>query len=226
MTVPTPDALQRIEQAADEFEEYLRDLIERRRTEPVDDILSALVAAADSGDQLTENELVSTCYLLLVAGHETTVNTIGNGMLALLRHPDQLRRLQQDPTLIRSAVEELLRYDSPVQRVSRIVMGQIEVGGQTLSDGEFVSPVLAAANRDPDYFPDSDRLDLGRANNRHLSFGNGFHFCLGASLARLESEIAINALTRRLPALRLATETITWRPKPAFRGLEVLPIAY
>ena len=224
--VPAPDALQCIEQAADEFEEYLRELIERRRTEPVNDILSVLVAVADSSDQFTENELISTCYLLLVAGHETTVNMIGNGTLALLRHPDQLRRLQQDPTLIRSAVDELLRYDSPVQKVTRIVVGQLEVGGQILSDGEFVSPVLAAGNRDPDYFPDPDRLDLGRANNRHLSFGNGPHFCLGASLARLESEIAISALTRRLPALRLATETITWRPKPAFRGLETLPVAY
>lgn len=224
--VPVPDALPRIEQAADEFEEYLRELIKRRRTEPVNDILSALVTAADSGDQFTENELISTCYLLLVAGHETTVNMIGNGTLALLRHPDQLRRLQQDPTLIRSAVDELLRYDSPVQKVTRIVVGQFEVGGQILSDGEFVSPVLAAGNRDPDYFPDPDRLDVGRANKRHLSFGNGPHFCLGASLARLESEIAISALAQRLPALRLATETVTWRPKPAFRGLETLPVAY
>lgn len=225
-TLPAPDALQRIEQVADEFEEYLRNLIARRRAEPADDILSGLVAVADSGDQLTGNELVSTCYLLLVAGHETTVNTIGNGTLALLRHPDQLLRLRQDPPLLRSAVEELLRYDSPVQRVTRIVVGHCEVRGQTIGDGELVSPVLAAGNRDPDYFPDPDRLELGRAGNRHLSFGNGTHFCLGASLARLESEIAIGALVRRLPALRLATEAITWRPKPALRGLEALPVAY
>ncbi|MGH3688138.1 MAG: cytochrome P450 [Pseudonocardiaceae bacterium] len=224
--VPTPDAVQRIEQAATEFEGYLRDLIARRRAEPADDILSALVTVAESGAQLTENELVSTCYLLLVAGHETTVNLIGNGTLALLRHPDQLRRLQQDPTLIRSAVEELLRYDSSVQQVTRIVMGQVEVGGRTLSDGELVSPLLAAANRDPDWFPDPDRLDLGRANNRHLSFGNGPHFCLGAPLARLEGAVAIGALVRRLPALRLDTETVEWRPKPALRGLERLPVAY
>ncbi len=224
--VLTLDACQRIEQAADEFEEYLRDLIGKRRAEPADDILSALVAVAGSGDQLTENELLSTCYLLLVAGHETTVNLIGNGTLALLRHPDQLHRLQQDPTLIRSAVEELLRYDSSVQRVTRIVVGQVKVGEQTLGDGEFVSPVLAAANRDPDCFPDPDRLDLGRANNRHVSFGNGPHFCLGAPLARLEGEVAIGALVRRLPALRLDTDTIEWRPKPALRGLERLPVAY
>ena len=223
--VLTPDS-QRIEQAADEFEEYLRDLMGKRRAEPANDILSALVAVADSDEQFTETELVSTCYLLLVAGHETTVNLIGNGTLALLRHPDQLRRLQRDPTLIRSAIEELLRYDSPVQRVTRIVVGQLEIGGYILGDGEFVSPVLSAANRDPDHFPDPDRLDLGRAHNRHLSLGNGTHFCLGAPLARLEGEVAIGALVRQLPALRLATETITWRSKSTFRGLEALRLAY
>jgi cytochrome P450 len=223
--VLTPDS-QRIEQAADEFEEYLRDLMDKRRAEPANDILSALVAVADSDEQFTDNELVSTCYLLLVAGHQTTVNLIGNGTLALLRHPDQLRRLQRDPTLIRSAIEELLRYDSPVQRVTRIVVGQLEIGGYILGDGEFVSPVLAAANRDPDYFPDPDRLDLGRAGNRHLSLSNGAHFCLGAPLARLEGEVAIGALVQRLPALRLATETITWRSKSTFRGVEALRLAY
>jgi cytochrome P450 len=223
--VLTPDS-QRIEQAADEFEEYLRDLMDKRRAEPANDILSALVAVADSDEQFTDNELVSTCYLLLVAGHQTTVNLIGNGTLALLRHPDQLRRLQRDPTLIRSAIEELLRYDSPVQRVTRIVVGQLEIGGYILGDGEFVSPVLAAANRDPDYFPDPDRLDLGRASNRHLSLSNGSHFCLGAPLARLEGEVAIGALVQRLPALRLATETITWRSKSTFRGVEALRLAY
>jgi len=223
--VLTPDS-QRIEQAADEFEEYLRDLMDKRRAEPANDILSALVAVADSDEQFTDNELVSTCYLLLVAGHQTTVNLIGNGTLALLRHPDQLGRLQRDPTLIRSAIEELLRYDSPVQRVTRIVVGQLEIGGYILGDGEFVSPVLAAANRDPDYFPDPDRLDLGRAGNRHLSLSNGAHFCLGAPLARLEGEVAIGALVQRLPALRLATETITWRSKSTFRGVEALRLAY
>jgi hypothetical protein len=151
---------------------------------------------------------------------------IGNGMLALLRHPDQLRRLHQDPALIHSAVEELLRYDSPVQRVTRIVVGQVELGGQTFNDGEFVSPVLAAANRDPDRFADPDRLDLTRANNRHLSFGNGPHFCLGAPLARLEAEVAIGALLQRLPTLRLDTDPIKWGSKPVLRGLERLPVVY
>ena len=216
----------RIEQAADEFEQYLRHLINKRRTEPANDILSTLIAAMRNNDQLTENELISTCYLLLVAGHETTVNLISNGTLALLQHPDQLRRLQQNPSLIRSAIEELLRYDNPVQRITRLVVGQFKVGSYTIGDGELVSPVLAAANRDPDCFLNPDQLNLGRAHNRHLSFGNGPHFCLGAPLARLEGEIAIGALIRRLPALRLATETITWRPKPALRGLETLPVTY
>ncbi|MGH3941027.1 MAG: cytochrome P450 [Pseudonocardiaceae bacterium] len=223
---PTPEVFQRVEQAAEEFVDYLQSLVRKRRAEPVDDILSALIAIQESGDHLTDDELLSTCYMLLVAGHETTANLIGNGMLALLRHPDQLRRLQQDPTLIRPAVEELLRYDSSVQRVTRIVVGQVRIGGQTLDDGEFVSLVLAAANRDPDQFPDPDRLDLGRADNRHLSFGSGPHFCLGARLARLESEIAIGALVRRMPALRLDTDAIEWRPKPALRGLERLIVAY
>lgn len=222
----SPVAFACVEQAAEEFEEYLRDLIGRRRVEPADDILSALVAVAAGGDQLTSDELLSTCYLLLVAGLETTANLIGNGMLALLRHPDQLRRLHQDPALIHSAVEELLRYDSPVQRVTRIVVGQVELGGQTLNDGEFVSPVLAAANRDPDRFADPDRLDLTRANNRHLSFGNGPHFCLGAPLARLEAEVAIGALLQRLPTLRLDTDPIKWGSKPVLRGLERLPVVY
>jgi len=152
------------------------------------------------------------------------VNLIGNGVLALLGNPSQLRRLRRDPTLIRSGVEELLRYDSSVQTVTRIVVGQVEVSGRILGDGERVSVVLGAANRDPDRFADPDRLDLHRAGHRHLGFGNGPHFCLGAPLARLEVEVAIGTLLRRLPGLRLGTDTLQWRPKPALRGLESLPI--
>ncbi|MGH8909245.1 MAG: cytochrome P450 [Egibacteraceae bacterium] len=222
--VPAPEDLRRVEQAADEFEGCLRDLIRKRRAEPADDILSALATAAERADRLTDDELLSTCYLLLVAGHQTTVNLIGNGVLALLRDPGQLRRLRRDPTLIRPGVEELLRYDSSVQTVTRIVAGQVEVGGRTLGDGELVSVVLGAANRDPDRFADPDRLDVSRADNRHLGFGNGPHFCLGAPLARLEVEVALSALVRRLPGLRLDTGTLRWRPKPALRGLEALPV--
>jgi cytochrome P450 len=222
----TEEGIARAELAVEEFQGYLLDLIRKRRAEPADDILSALAAAAERGDQLTDDELVATSFVLLVAGHETTINLVGNGTLALLRYPDQLRRLQQDPTLIRSAVEELLRYDSPVQAVLRVVVGTVEVSGCTLGDGDLVLPMLGAANHDPDRFDDPDQLDVGRSNNRHLSFGNGPHFCLGAPLARLEGEIAIGTLVRRLPRLRLDTETLEWRPNLLLRGLNALPVAY
>jgi cytochrome P450 len=224
--VPTPDALRRIEQAANEFEEYLRDLMGRRRAEPADDILSALVATADSGARLTENELLSTCYLLLVAGHETTVNLIGNGTLALLRHPDQVRRLQADPALIPGAVEELLRYDSPVQFTSRVLKADLALGGKQLRAGQTVLLLLGAANRDPAQFPNPDRLDVGRADNKHLAFGLGSHFCLGAPLARLEGRIVFETLLRRLPKLRLAGPAPVYRQNFNLRGLEALEVAF
>ncbi len=218
--------VRRLEQAADELEDYLWDLIRKRRAEPSDDVVSALATAGTRDGQLTDEELVSTCYLLLVAGHQTTVNLIGNGVLALLENPDQLRRVQQHPTLFRPAVEELLRYDSSVQAVTRIVVGQVQIGGQTLNDGELVSVMLGAANRDPEWFTNPDRLDIGRPTNRHVSFGNGPHFCLGAPLARLEIEVAIGQLVRRLPRLRLGTDTLQWRSKPALRGIQALPVTY
>jgi cytochrome P450 len=224
--VHTVETIQRIERAVEEFADYLTNLVRKRRAEPADDLMSALVAVQDCGDRFTDDELISTCFLLLVAGHETTINLVGNSMLALLRHPGQLRRLRQDPALIRSAIEELLRYDGTVQITTRIVKGEVEIDGQTLSDGEAVFPVLGAANRDPDQFADPDRLDLGRIDNRHLSLSNGPHFCLGAPLARLEGEIAIGTLVRRLPRLRLDTDTLEWRPSPGLRGLEALPVAY
>jgi cytochrome P450 len=224
--VHTVETIQRIERAVEEFADYLTNLARKRRAEPADDLMSALVAVQDCGDRFTDDELISTCFLLLVAGHETTINLVGNSMLALLRHPGQLRRLRQDPALIRSAIEELLRYDGTVQITTRIVKGEVEIDGQTLSDGEAVFPVLGAANRDPDQFADPDRLDLGRIDNRHLSLSNGPHFCLGAPLARLEGEIAIGTLVRRLPRLRLDTDTLEWRPSPGLRGLEALPVAY
>jgi cytochrome P450 len=195
--VHTVETIQRIERAVEEFADYLTNLARKRRAEPADDLMSALVAVQDCGDRFTDDELISTCFLLLVAGHETTINLVGNSMLALLRHPGQLRRLRQDPALIRSAIEELLRYDGTVQITTRIVKGEVEIDGQTLSDGEAVFPVLGAANRDPDQFADPDRLDLGRIDNRHLSLSNGPHFCLGAPLARLEARIALRLLLER-----------------------------
>lgn len=222
----TAEGLECAELMIEQFEGYLADLIRRRRAEPANDILSALVTAQDSGDQLTDDELLSTCFMLVTAGDETTTNLIGNSTLALLRHPDQLRRLRQDPTLIRSGIQELARYDSPSHMIIRVVAEAVQIGGQTLAEGDLVYLVLAAANRDPDRFPDPDQLDLGRCDNRHLSFGNGPRFCLGAPLARLQGEIAIGTLVQRLPMLRLDTETVQWQPSPTLRGPASLPIAY
>ena len=162
--------------------------------------------------------------LLLVAGHETTVNLIGNGTLALLRHPDQMARLRDQPELVEPAVEELLRWDSPVQRTARIATADFELGGRPILKGELLMTMLGAANRDPDQFPEPDRLDLGRSPNQQLAFGRGIHFCLGAPLARLEAQIAIGSLVRRFPALRLAGEP-ELSPTVTLRGLRALPLA-
>jgi cytochrome P450 len=164
--------------------------------------------------------------LLLIAGHETTVNLIGNGTLALLRHPAELRRLRESPALITTAIEELLRFDGPVQRTSRILSADMTIGGRTIKEGEIVLPFFAAADRDPAQFPDPDRLDLGRTENRHIAFGWGIHFCLGAPLARVEGQIAISTLVRRLPKLALATEAPEYRPSLTLRGLARLPVSF
>jgi cytochrome P450 len=205
---------------------YFRELIAERRASPRDDMLSALIAAEEAGDKLNEDELLATCTLLLVAGHETTVNLIGNGTLALLRHPDQLRRLRESRGLIGSAVEELLRYDGPVQRTARIPSEDVTIGGQTIPKGEMVMPFLGAADRDPAQFPDPDRLDIARADNRHIAFGMGIHFCLGAPLARMEGQIAINTLVKRLPKLAVATDRPEFRQSLTLRGLKSLPVAF
>jgi cytochrome P450 len=206
--------------------EYFRELIAERRAAPRDDMLSALIAAEEAGDTLNEEELLATCILLLVAGHETTVNLIGNGTLALLRHPAELRKLRDHPGLIGSAVEELLRFDGPVQRTARIPSEDITIGGQTIGKGELVMPFLGAADRDPAQFPDPDRLDLTRTDNRHIAFGMGIHFCLGAPLARMEGQIAINTLLARLPRLTLATDRPRFRQSLTLRGLQALPVSF
>ena len=206
--------------------EYFRGLIAERRAAPREDMLSALIAAEEAGDKLNEEELLATCILLLVAGHETTVNLIGNGTLALLRHPDQLRKLRESPGLIGTAVEELLRFDGPVQRTARIPSEDITIGGQTIGKGEMVMPFLGAADRDPTQFPDPDRLDISRTDNRHIAFGMGIHFCLGAPLARMEGQIAINTLLARLPKLALATDRPQFRQSLTLRGLQALPVTF
>ena len=206
--------------------EYFRELIAKRRASPRADLLSGLIAAEEAGDKLSENELLATCILLLIAGHETTVNLIGNGTLALLRHPDQLRRLRDNPALIGTAVEELLRFDGPVQRTARIPSEDVVIDGRTIAKGEMVMPFIGAADRDPVQFPDPDRLDIGRTDNRHITFGWGIHFCLGAPLARVEGQIAINTLVQRLPKLGLATDTPRFRESLTLRGLASLPVQF
>jgi cytochrome P450 PksS len=211
------------------FMRYIRKFIKKRRASPRDDLVSALARAEEAGDTLSEDELLAMVFLLLVAGHETTVNLIGNGTLALLEHPDQLERLRDDPGLIKPAVEELLRYTSPVETATeRYAREDVTVAGVTIPRGEMVFPVIASANRDERQFPNPDKLDLTREPNRHLSFGLGAHFCLGAPLARLEGQIAINTLLRRAPDLRLAVlpEALPWRRGLVLRGLEALPVAF
>lgn len=189
---------------AAEFAGYLRDMANQRRRAPQDDLLSGLLAAEAEGDKLTEDELIATCVLLLLAGHETTVNLIGNGLYALLTHPDQWALLKANPTLTRSAVEECLRFDSPVQMTSRTVLHDVEFNGVTFQRGQQVATMFGAANHDPEKFANPSTFDITRDPNPHMAFGNGIHFCLGAPLARLEGQIAFETLARRLPDLKLA----------------------
>ena len=219
-----PEVIQRGRQATGEMVEYFGRLAEERRRRPGSDLLSGLVEAEEAGDRLTQRELLATCVLLYVAGHETTVNLIGNGLLALLRHPTELRRLRDDPGLIPGAIEELLRYDGPVQRTGRMAARDTEIGGVPIPEGSLVLGLLGAANRDPAQFAEPNRLDLTRAEPRHLAFGSGIHYCLGAPLARLEAQVAIGTVLRRFPALTLAVERPVWRPSSALRGLEALPV--
>jgi len=221
----TPEQQVRINAAGEAFLEYFSELIERRRQSLSDDLLSALIEAEEGGDRLSEDELLGTALFLLIAGHETTVNLIGNGALALLRNRDQLERLRDDPTLDRHAVEELLRFDSPVQLTQRITLDEYQVGDVTIPKGQNLVPLLGAANHDPAEFADPDRLDLGRENaNRHLAFGGGHHFCLGAALARLEGEVAIPSLVRRFPNMELDGSPER-RDTFTLRGLTHLPVA-
>jgi pimeloyl-[acyl-carrier protein] synthase len=221
-----PDVLARGQAGHHALAEYFMALLPERRAHPRDDLLSLLIAAEEQGDKLTEGELLVTCLLLFIAGHETTVNLIGNGLLALLRNPDQLQRLRTNPALLPTAVEELLRYDSPVQRTARIPNTDVEVGGRSIPKGTMVVAAIGAANRDPAHFPDPDRLDVGRADNRHIAFGFGIHYCLGAPLARLEGQIAFGTLLRRFPRLALASPAADWRESSTLRGLRTLPVHF
>jgi cytochrome P450 len=220
----TQEQLQRADAAVLALKDYFAGIIAERRREPREDLVSALVQAEEEGDRLSEEELYTTLILLLVAGNETTTNLIGNGTLALLRHPGQYELLRNQPEIVESAVEELLRYDSPVQSTGRVATEDLDLNGVRVRKGEFVVTLIGAANRDPEQFPDPNRLDLARKDNRHLSFGMGNHFCMGAPLARLEGRIAFSALAERYSELRLDGIAL-WRGQVILRGLSSLPVA-
>ncbi len=221
-----PDLLDRAAQSGRELSDYFREVIAERRREPKEDLVSVLVAAADQGDVLSEAQLLATCVVALIAGNETTRNLIGNGMLALLRNPDQLEKLWHDPSLVESAVEELLRYAGPVQCTSRVATEDVEIDGKAVEKGQVVFTMLAAANRDPAHFSDPEKLDITRKDNHHVAFGSGIHSCLGQPLARLEAQIAFSTMARRIPNPRPASDELEWGPSFILRGLKSLPITF
>ena len=221
----TPEERETAEAAMQALDEYLRPIISERRAAPRDDLISALAQAEEEGDTLTEREVLVMLRLLLVAGNETTTNLIGNGVLALLRHPDQLAALRGDAALIPSAVEELLRFDSPVQVDLRSALDDCDVNGFRVRRGDNVVILLGAANRDPDRFPAPDRLDVRRAEQNHLAFGRGIHHCLGAPLARLEGRVVLEALLERFRSIRLLDDRPAFRNSVVLRGLHSLPVA-
>lgn len=206
--------------------DYFRELITKRKHNPQDDLISMLIKEGQQGEKLTEKELLSTCILLVIAGHETTVNLISNSVLSLLNHPEQLVELKQRPSLIERAVEEFLRYESPTQMTARLASEDIGFNGMTIKKGEQVYILLGAANRDPKKFFHANVLDITRNPNPHIAFGYGIHFCLGSSLARLEAQIAIQTLLQRLSNLQIATPDLQWRKLTGFRSLEKLPITF
>jgi cytochrome P450 len=209
-----------------ELRGYVEGIVEERRADPRDDLITGLVAAEEQGDRLSAEELVNLVVLILIAGNETTTNLITNGALALLRNPDQIERLRANPSLMTTAVEELLRYDSPLQRSYRTALEDYEIDGRRIRKGQTVSMVYGAANRDPAQFPDPDRLDVGRKPNRHLAFGHGAHVCIGAPLARMEAAIAFDSLVRDLPGLELADEPLEYREMVGHRGLKALSLTF
>ena len=205
--------------------QYFRDVVAERRKQRDIDLISLLLEIGEDGEVLTEEEHYAQCVMLLFAGHETTRNLIGNGMYALLQHPEELSKLREQPEMIRTAVEELLRYESPVQYSSRIVKENLELCGVRLRQGELIAFMLGAANRDPQQFKDPDHLNLARLNNAHLAFGAGGHFCIGNQLARLEGQVAILRMVQQFPRMRLVAQKPEWVPNFNLRGLKALPVA-
>jgi cytochrome P450 len=209
--------------ASNEFSDYMRDLAARRRAQPRDDLVSHLALAEERGQKLTEDELVASAILLLNAGHEASVNAFGNGVVTLLDHPEQLARLRADRGLVASALEEMIRFDAPLQLFERTAREDMQVGEVTIRAGERVAALLGSANRDPNFFDDSDTFDVGRAPNHHIGFGAGVHHCLGAPLARMELQISLRALLDRFPRLELASAPVR-RPTFVLRGYASVPV--
>jgi len=222
----SPEERTQVEAANEALSQYFRDEIARRRAaEPRDDdLIAGLMNVEEGGDRLTDDEIVTMCDLLLAAGNITTTDLIGNGVLALLRYPDELRKLRDDPTLIKNAVEEMLRYDSPVTQSGRMPLTDVEIGRCPVAAGQSVTPQLSAANHDPAAHTEPHRFDITREDTHHHSFGGGAHFCLGAPLARVEAQIAVGTLVRRFPSLRLADEPLEWKSVPSFRGVVRLDV--
>ncbi|MBR8835930.1 MAG: cytochrome P450 [Stigonema ocellatum SAG 48.90 = DSM 106950] len=212
--------------ATEEIQEYLRTLIAEREKDPQKDLISHLIAAKEQNDRLSQNEILAICTLLFGAGEETTGNTIGNGILALLQHPNQMEQLKREPTMIQNAVEEIIRYDSAIQMLTRIATDNLEIGNQTIKAGEKIVLCLGAANRDPAQFPEPDELNINREPNHHVAFADSIHYCLGAALARVESQIAINTLIQQFPNLKLASDQLEWRKSIVIRGLKTLPVSF
>jgi len=221
-----PDRAPRVIKSLQEMSAYFRAAIKEQRTNPRDGLIHAYLTAEIDGDRFTEDEVVANTIVTMVGGQETTTNLIGNGVLTLLRHPDQLERLKQDISLIPAAVEELLRYESPSQHTARLAPDDVVLGGKTIRKRQAVIAVMGAANRDPERFPDPDKLDLGRQDNRHVAFAWASHFCFGAPLARIEGQTAFATMLQRMPNLKLESGPITWRENLGLRGLTSLPVTF
>jgi cytochrome P450 len=221
-----PDRIPKVLESTNSLTDYFQKAIDGMRDHPREGLIQAFMNAEIDGDRLTDEEIVANCIVTMVGGQETTTNLMGNGLLTLMRNPEQLAQLRDDPSLIPSAVEELLRYESPSQHTGRIAREDVQIGDRQIGKGQAVMAIMAAANRDPDRFPDPDRLILDRSDNKHLAFGWSSHFCFGAPLARMEGQIAFETLLRRLPNLELVPGPLTWRNNSGLRGLMALPVTF
>jgi pimeloyl-[acyl-carrier protein] synthase len=222
-----PDRAARTLKCVAEMTEYFRAALQKQRAHPREGLINSFITAEIDGDRLTDEEIIANCIVTMVGGQETTTNLIGNGVLTLLRNPDQMQKLRDDPSLVPPAVEEMLRYESPSQQTARICSADTEMGGQLIRKGQAVIAVMAAGNRDPERFPDPDRFDITRSDNRHLAFGWASHFCFGAALARIEAHLTFEALMSRTANLALMTDTpIIWRENLGLRGMTALPVSF